>query len=151
MILLPAIDLHQGKCVRLFRGDYDTAEVVAQDPVSAARRFQEQGARWLHVVDLDGAKVGKPANAQLIFDVVENTGLHVEVGGGIRDMATVENYLERGVSRDLSGRRCGAMVNTSLWASTRWTGKWPRRAGWNKARWTMWSLPKKWKPWECSI
>ena len=87
MILLPAIDLHQGKCVRLFRGDYDTAEVVAQDPVSAARRFQEQGARWLHVVDLDGAKVGKPANAQLVFDVVENTGLHVEVGGGIRDMA----------------------------------------------------------------
>ena len=103
MILLPAIDLHQGKCVRLFRGDYDTAEVVAQDPVSAARRFQEQGARWLHVVDLDGAKVGKPANAQLIFDVVDNTGLHVEVGGGIRDMATVENYLERGVSRVILG------------------------------------------------
>ena len=67
MILLPAIDLHEGKCVRLFRGDYDTAEVVAQDPLSTAKRFQEQGARWLHMVDLDGAKDGKPQNQQLIF------------------------------------------------------------------------------------
>lgn len=98
MILLPAIDLHEGKCVRLFRGDYDTAEVVAQDPLSTAKRFQEQGARWLHMVDLDGAKDGKPQNQQLIFDVVENTDLHVEVGGGIRDMDTVEYYLNRGVS-----------------------------------------------------
>ena len=103
MILLPAIDLHEGKCVRLFRGDYDTAEVVAQDPLSTAKRFQEQGARWLHMVDLDGAKDGKPQNQQLIFDVVENTDLHVEVGGGIRDMDTVEYYLNRGVSRVILG------------------------------------------------
>ena len=103
MILLPAIDLHEGKCVRLFRGDYDTAEVVAQDPLSTAKRFQEQGARWLHMVDLDGAKDGKPQNQQLIFDVVENTDLHVEVGGGIRDMDTVEYYLDRGVSRVILG------------------------------------------------
>ena len=103
MILLPAIDLHEGKCVRLFRGDYDTAEVVAQEPLSTAKRFQEQGARWLHMVDLDGAKDGKPQNQQLIFDVVENTDLHVEVGGGIRDMDTVEYYLNRGVSRVILG------------------------------------------------
>ena len=103
MILLPAIDLHEGKCVRLFRGDYDTAEVVAQDPLSTAKRFQEQGARWLHMVDLDGGKDGKPQNQQLIFDVVENTDLHVEVGGGIRDMDTVEYYLHRGVSRVILG------------------------------------------------
>ena len=103
MILLPAIDLHEGKCVRLFRGDYGTAEVVAQDPVSTALRFQEQGARWLHMVDLDGAKDGKPKNAQLIFDVVEKTNLYVEVGGGIRDMDTVEHYLNQGVSRVILG------------------------------------------------
>ena len=103
MILLPAIDLHEGKCVRLFRGDYSTAEVVAADPVETALRFQEQGARWLHVVDLDGAKEGKPVNSQLIFEVVEKTDLHVEVGGGIRDMETVEHYLSRGVSRVILG------------------------------------------------
>ena len=84
-------------------GDYGTAEVVAQDPVSTALRFQEQGARWLHMVDLDGAKDGKPQNAQLIFDVVEKTDLYVEVGGGIRDMDTVEYYLDRGVSRVILG------------------------------------------------
>ena len=66
MILLPAIDLHEGKCVRLFRGDYGTAEVVAPDPLTTALHFQEQGARWLHMVDLDGAKDGKPQNQQLI-------------------------------------------------------------------------------------
>ena len=103
MILLPAIDLHEGKCVRLFRGNYDTAEVVANDCLATAKHFQEQGARWLHMVDLDGAKEGKPLNSQLIFDVVENTDLHVEVGGGIRDMDTVEKYLNRGVSRVILG------------------------------------------------
>ena len=103
MILLPAIDLHEGTCVRLFRGDYDTAEVVAQDPLSTAKRFQEQGARWLHMVDLDGAKDGKPQNQQLIFDVVENTDLHVEVGGGIRNMETVRRYLDAGASRVILG------------------------------------------------
>ena len=103
MILLPAIDLHEGKCVRLFQGNYDTAQVVAKDSLTTARKFQEQGARWLHMVDLDGAKEGKPVNSKLIFDVVEHTDLHVEVGGGIRDMATVEYYLERGVSRIILG------------------------------------------------
>ena len=90
MILLPAIDLHEGKCVRLFRGDYNTAEVVAPDPLETALYFQEQGAHWLHMVDLDGAKEGKTVNSSLIFQVVEQTDLHVEVGGGIRDLATVE-------------------------------------------------------------
>ncbi len=103
MILLPAIDLHEGKCVRLFRGDYDTAEVVAPDPLTTAKKFREQGAHWLHMVDLDGAKDGKPVNSQLIFEVVEQTDLHVEVGGGIRDMETVEQYLSRGVSRVILG------------------------------------------------
>ncbi len=103
MIILPAIDLYQGSCVRLSQGDYSTAEVVAADPVFTALSFQEQGAHWLHMVDLDGAKDGSPRNASLIFDVLENTSLHVEVGGGIRDMSTVDFYLEHGVSRVILG------------------------------------------------
>ena len=103
MILLPAIDLHQGQCVRLLRGDYDTAQVVAADPVETARAFEEQGAGWLHVVDLDGAKEGAPKNAELIAQVVERTGLQVEVGGGIRNMATVDRYLELGAARVIMG------------------------------------------------
>ena len=103
MILLPAIDLHQGQCVRLLRGNYDTAQVVAADPVETARAFEEQGAGWLHVVDLDGAKEGAPKNAELIAQVVERTGLQVEVGGGIRNMATVDRYLELGAARVILG------------------------------------------------
>ena len=103
MILLPAIDLHQGQCVRLLRGDYDTAQVVAADPVETARAFEEQGAGWLHVVDLDGAKEGAPKNAELIAQVVERTGLQVEVGGGIRNMATVDRYMELGAARVILG------------------------------------------------
>ena len=103
MILLPAIDLHQGQCVRLLRGDYDTAQVVAADPVETARAFEEQGAGGLHVVDLDGAKEGAPKNAELIAQVVERTGLQVEVGGGIRNMATVDRYLELGAARVILG------------------------------------------------
>ena len=103
MVLLPAIDLHQGQCVRLLRGDYDTAQVVAADPVETARAFEEQGAGWLHVVDLDGAKEGAPKNAELIAQVVERTGLQVEVGGGIRNMATVDRYLELGAARVILG------------------------------------------------
>ncbi len=103
MIVLPAIDLQGGKCVRLYQGDYSTAEVVAPDPVSTARWFQEQGAHWIHMVDLDGAKDGEPRNASLIFDVLKNTDAHVQVGGGIRNMKTVEEYLEQGVSRVVLG------------------------------------------------
>ncbi len=103
MIILPAIDLHNGKCVRLFQGNYATAEVVAQDPVETARGFEEQGAHWLHMVDLDGAKDGKPQNSGVIFQVLDSVNLHIEVGGGIRDMKTVEHYLSRGVSRVILG------------------------------------------------
>ena len=103
MIILPAIDLHQGQCVRLLQGDYATAHVVADSALDTARSFQEQGARWMHMVDLDGAKGGAPQNAQLIFDVLQNVDMHIEVGGGIRDMASVELYLEKGVSRVILG------------------------------------------------
>lgn len=103
MIILPAIDIHEGQCVRLFQGDYATAHVVADSAVETAKHFQEQGATWMHMVDLDGAKSGSPQNAQLIFDAAQSVDLHVEVGGGIRDMASVEFYLEKGISRVILG------------------------------------------------
>lgn len=103
MIILPAIDIHEGKCVRLFRGDYSTAEVVAGDPLETARSFRVQGAHWMHMVDLDGAKAGQPVNHELILRTAESADIHVEVGGGIRSMRTVEDYLTGGVSRVILG------------------------------------------------
>ena len=103
MIILPAIDLHDGSCVRLLRGDYATAQKVAESPVKAASYFESEGARWLHMVDLDGAKFGHPVNDACIFDVLRQVNMKVELGGGIRDMKTVEHYLEKGVSRIILG------------------------------------------------
>ena len=103
MILLPAIDLREGKCVRLTQGDYQTAQVVAEDPVETALGFQAAGARWLHLVDLDGAKDGRPVNRELILQVAAQTDLNIEVGGGIRDLDTAAAYLESGVSRVILG------------------------------------------------
>ena len=103
MILLPAIDLKDGECVRLVRGDYATARRVAEDAVETARLFRNAGAEWLHAVDLDGAKAGKPVNAALLFRIRKETGLQLEVGGGIRDGKTVAFYLEQGISRVILG------------------------------------------------
>ena len=103
MIILPAIDVKDGKCVRLFRGDYATAQQVAEDAVKTAQGFEKAGARWMHMVDLDGAKAKKPVNTDTVFSVRGNTGLNMEVGGGIRDMETVEMYLAGGVNRVILG------------------------------------------------
>lgn len=103
MIILPAIDIKDGNCVRLFKGDYSTASKVADDPYKVAESFLKSGAEWMHMVDLDGAKDGKCINSKLIIDVANSTELKVEVGGGIRDMATIEYYLEHGVDRVILG------------------------------------------------
>lgn len=103
MLIFPAIDLKDGICVRLKKGDYATAHKVAEDPLQTAKAFQEAGATWIHMVDLDGAKEKKPVNSDIVFDVVSHTDLKVEVGGGIRDMETVEFYLKRGISRVILG------------------------------------------------
>lgn len=103
MILLPAIDIIGGECVRLVRGEYSTSRKVAADAAETARSFQEAGAEWLHVVDLDAAKEGKPVNAGLIRRIRESCGLKLEVGGGIRDMAAVDAWLQSGVSRVILG------------------------------------------------
>ena len=103
MIVLPAIDIKDGNCVRLFKGDYSTASKVAEDPYEVARGFVDAGAKWMHMVDLDGAKDGKLQNSDLIIDVAKNTDIKVEVGGGIRNMDTIEYYLENGVDRVILG------------------------------------------------
>jgi phosphoribosylformimino-5-aminoimidazole carboxamide ribotide isomerase len=103
MIIFPAIDIKDGKCVRLTRGDFDTAEQVADDALEAARGFRVAGARWIHMVDLDGAALGRRVNAAQITQVARESGLSVECGGGIRDMASVEYYLVRGINRVILG------------------------------------------------
>ena len=103
MLIFPAIDVKDGACVRLLRGDYATAHKVAENILDTARAFEAAGARWVHMVDLDGAKDSHPVNQESILSVVRETGLSVEVGGGIRDLTTVEAYLQNGVRRVILG------------------------------------------------
>lgn len=103
MYIYPAIDLYGGKAVRLYKGDYDQMTVYSDDPVSVAKDFAAAGASHIHLVDLEGAKIGKPANLETIRAIVETTGLFAEVGGGIRDMETVDSYLSIGVGRVILG------------------------------------------------
>ena len=103
MIILPAIDIKDGNCVRLQKGVYETAQKVAESPYLAAQSFADAGAQWMHMVDLDGAKDAKLINADLIADVAKTSGLKVEVGGGIRSMEAVDYYLSRGINRVILG------------------------------------------------
>lgn len=103
MLILPAIDIKDGQCVRLLKGDFSTAEQVAEDPVQTALGFQAAGAEYLHMVDLDGAGAGRPVNREIFAAVAQKTGLKVEVGGGIRSLETAEGYLSAGVSRVILG------------------------------------------------
>lgn len=103
MILFPAIDLKEGRCVRLKQGDMARATIFNDDPAAQARDFEEQGFRWLHVVDLDGAFAGKPMNAAAVEAILARVAFPVQLGGGIRDMATVEAWLAKGISRVIIG------------------------------------------------
>ena len=103
MYIYPAIDLYGGKAVRLLKGDYAQMTVYSDDPVSVAKDFAAAGASHIHLVDLEGAKLGRPANLDSIRAIVETTGLFAEVGGGIREMETVDSYLAIGVSRVILG------------------------------------------------
>jgi phosphoribosylformimino-5-aminoimidazole carboxamide ribotide isomerase len=101
--LYPAIDLKGGQVVRLRRGDMAEATLYAEDPAAQARAFAEQGFQWLHVVDLDGAFAGRPANAAAVARILDAVSLPIQLGGGIRNMATVEAWLAGGVSRVILG------------------------------------------------
>jgi phosphoribosylformimino-5-aminoimidazole carboxamide ribotide isomerase len=103
MNIFPAIDLRDGKAVRLYQGDYDQMTIYSENPVDVARSFREKGAEYLHLVDLDGAKDGKLVNFETIKAIVEEVDMYVEVGGGIRDEERIRQYLELGVGRVILG------------------------------------------------
>ena len=103
MLIFPAIDLYGGKAVRLYKGDYQQMTVYSDDPVSVARDFERAGACWVHLVDLEGAKLGKTPNIDVVRAIAAQTSLKCEIGGGIRDMQTVERYFEAGVERVILG------------------------------------------------
>jgi len=104
VILYPAIDLKDGQCVRLLRGDMARATVFNRDPADQARKFAAAGAQWIHVVDLDGAFAGKPKNAAAVDAILKAVpGIKVQLGGGIRDRATIKAWLDKGVARVVLG------------------------------------------------
>lgn len=103
MILYPAIDLKDGQCVRLLRGDMAAATVFGDDPAAQALAFQAAGCRWLHLVDLDGAFAGRPVNGAAVEAILAAVEVPVQLGGGIRDMATIDGWLARGVARVILG------------------------------------------------
>ena len=103
MILYPAIDLKDGQCVRLLRGDMAKATVFGSDPAAQARAFVDAGCAWLHIVDLDGAFAGRPVNAAAVAAILAAVPVPVQLGGGIRDRAAIDGWLARGVARVILG------------------------------------------------
>mgnify|MGYP001502909532 FL=1 len=103
MILYPAIDLKDGAAVRLLRGDMNAATVFNKDPAAQAKSFIDAGCRWLHLVDLNGAFAGKPVNAEPVEGILKQCKVPAQLGGGIRDMATIETWIEKGLSRVILG------------------------------------------------
>lgn len=105
MVIIPAIDLIEGQVVRLSQGDYAQKTVYGRDPVEVAREFEMAGAKWLHVVDLDGAKEGRPVNLEVVRDIAKSTNLKIEYGGGLRSVESVRTALSIGVERAVVGSR----------------------------------------------
>jgi phosphoribosylformimino-5-aminoimidazole carboxamide ribotide isomerase len=103
MILYPAIDLKDGQCVRLLRGEMDAATVFGDDPAAQAAAFEAEGCEWVHLVDLNGAFAGQPVNAQAVEAILKRVTVPCQLGGGIRDMATIESWLSKGLARVILG------------------------------------------------
>ncbi|NLP48865.1 MAG: 1-(5-phosphoribosyl)-5-[(5-phosphoribosylamino)methylideneamino]imidazole-4-carboxamide isomerase [Clostridiales bacterium] len=112
MIIYPAIDIKDGECVRLYQGVMKTAEKVASDALETALSFKAAGAKWLHMVDLNGAISGKRVNSDIFLEIAKKSGLKVQLGGGIRTIEDIEFYLEKGISRLILGS--AAIVNPAL-------------------------------------
>ena len=103
MEVIPSIDIRGGRCVRLYQGDYDKETVFSDDPVQMARRWQDEGGERLHVVDLDGAATGEPANLPIVRNILDALSIPVQVGGGIRSIDTVRQFIEAGADRVVLG------------------------------------------------
>ena len=123
MIILPAIDLIGGRCVRLRQGDYNQATVFDEDPVAVARRFEAAGAKWLHVVDLDGAREGEPKNLATIHAIVGAVRMSVEMGGGIRTTAAAQGLLDLGLARVILGTRAAREPEWLAEVATKFPGR----------------------------
>jgi len=119
MYIIPAIDLRDGKCVRLIQGQYERQINYRDDPVEQAREFSAAGAEWLHIVDLDGAKLGRPVNTNTISAIVALGALNIEVGGGLRDEAAIKQLLDIGVNR--------IIIGTKAVSDFEWFGKMARK------------------------
>src|SRR3954466_4870691 len=103
MLMIPAIDLRKGRCVSLVRGDIRDETVYSKEPVSMAKLWQLKGAKWLHVVELDGAITGVPRNLKYVFDIAEALTIPIQFGGGVRDFETLKSVLSHGVGRVIRG------------------------------------------------
>jgi phosphoribosylformimino-5-aminoimidazole carboxamide ribotide isomerase len=103
VILYPAIDLKEGRCVRLLRGEMAAVTVFNEDPAAQARSFVDKGCEWLHVVDLDGAVAGKPVNVPAVEAILQSAAVPVQLGGGLRDITTIETWLAKGIQRAILG------------------------------------------------
>ncbi|MFP4213497.1 MAG: 1-(5-phosphoribosyl)-5-[(5-phosphoribosylamino)methylideneamino]imidazole-4-carboxamide isomerase [Desulfohalobiaceae bacterium] len=125
MIIFPALDIKDGQCVRLKQGKEDQVTVFSRDPLAMALHWSQQGASWLHVVDLDGAFQGLPVNFQLIRKICSQVGIPVQLGGGIRDEAAAENYFQAGIERLI----IGTLALEDKQALSRLCQRWPGRIG----------------------
>lgn len=123
MVIIPAIDIRGGKCVRLFQGDYGKETVYGEDPSAMAERWISQGAQFLHFVDLDGAREGVPRNSAAIRAIARKSSVPVEVGGGIRDLAAIEDYFSSGVERVILGTAAYSNPDFLRAACARWPGR----------------------------
>lgn len=123
MIVYPAVDILEGKAVRLLQGDPQRKSIFSHDPVEVAKRWHEIGAEWIHVVDLDGSLEGEPRNAGLIEEIVGRVGAYVQVGGGIRDLRTASQYLAMGVRRIVLGTIAVEAPEIVREACQRWPGQ----------------------------
>jgi phosphoribosylformimino-5-aminoimidazole carboxamide ribotide isomerase len=123
VILYPAIDILGGKAVRLVRGDFDAKTVYGEDPLEAARAWVEAGAHFLHVVDLDGAREGRPENLEHLSRIVEEFGVPVQYGGGLRSETAIEGVLEKGADRVIIGTAAFTDPHLLGWALGAWPGK----------------------------
>lgn len=122
MLIIPAVDIRGGKCVRLFQGDYDKEIIYGEDPLAMADRWVKEGAPFLHLVDLDGAREGFPRNQKIIASILQKLPIPVQVGGGIRTLTMIEKYLSWGAKRVILGT--AALTNLSFLgeACRRWPG-----------------------------
>jgi phosphoribosylformimino-5-aminoimidazole carboxamide ribotide isomerase len=123
MLIIPAVDIRGGKCVRLHQGDYGKETVYGEDPAAMAQRWIDQGAQFLHLVDLDGARDGSPRNKNVIRAIAQKTSIPLEVGGGIRNLQTVDEYLSGGIQRVILGTAAYRDPEFLAKACQRWPGR----------------------------